>query len=100
MAIISLSENQEALFFQIHGARDGKNGPNRVPSVALNIHSGGFNFSHSWDATKYSASASGEGQKKFDLPVKLSDYQDRWVDFVLQVRTNPYEEKGFYPSFG
>ncbi len=90
-----LNEGQEALFFQIHGARDGKNEPNRVPPVALNISSKGFTYSHSWDASKYSKSTGGEGQLKYDLPAKLSDYQDRWVDFVLQVRTDPYKEDGF-----
>lgn len=98
-----LSEGQEALFFQVHGARDlprdglqnGKREPNRVPPIALNIAADGFTYSHSWDANKFSTSSSGEGQRKYRIEAKLSEYQDRWLDVVLQVRTNPYEEKGF-----
>ena len=90
-----LSSGQEALFFQIHGARDGKSEPNRVPPVALNITANGLSYSHSWDAAKVSTSSGGEGQKKYHLSANLADYQDRWLDVTIHLKTNPYEEKGF-----
>ncbi len=89
-----LTGDERALFFQIHGARDGKAEPNRIPPVALNLTANGFAISHAWDSAKISTSSSGEGSKGFDIPAVLADYQNRWVDFVLKVTTHPFEEKG------
>ncbi|CAM3969288.1 MULTISPECIES: heparin lyase I family protein [Pseudoalteromonas] len=89
-----LKEGQGALFFQIHGARDGNKEPNRIPPVSINLVKDGFTMGYSWDSKKLSTSTHGEGNKTFEIPAKLADYQDRWVDFVLKVKTNPFEKKG------
>lgn len=86
--------DQGALFFQIHGARDKNKEPNRIPPLSINIIKNGFNIGYSWDSKKISTSSQGEGRQDFDVPAKLVDYQDRWVDFVIKVKTNPFENKG------
>ena len=86
--------NEGALFFQIHGARDKGKEPNRIPPLSINLIEHGFNIGYSWDSNKISTSSQGEGSETFNVPAKLSDYQDRWVDFVIKVKTNPFNKKG------
>lgn len=88
------TQNQGALFFQIHGARDGQSEPNRIPPVALNLKKQGFSLGYSWDSKQISTSTQGEGNDTLMIPANLAEYQDRWVDFVLKVNTNPFQEKG------
>ncbi|KMT63692.1 heparin lyase I family protein [Catenovulum maritimum] len=90
----TLTGEQSALFFQLHGAKD-KGEPSRIPPIALTVSSEGFKVGYSWDASALSTSTQGEGQLHVDVPVTLSKYRNRWVDFVLQVKTNPFEQKGF-----
>ena len=89
------SGDQEALFFQLHGAPDNNGEPSRVPPVALTMLEDGFKIGYAWDTNKKSPSPRGEGHDSFVVPVDLKDYQDRWVDFVIQVHTNPFEKKAF-----
>ncbi|WP_111979758.1 heparin lyase I family protein [Algibacillus agarilyticus] len=94
-----LTAEQNPLFFQLHGAPDSITGdkePGRQPPIALTVDSNNFNVGYGWDARKFNKNTAGQGRGKFSIPVNFaSDYQDRWVDFVLQVRANPLEEKGF-----
>ncbi|WP_016957725.1 heparin lyase I family protein [Catenovulum agarivorans] len=91
-----LSGSEQALFFQIHGAADRADGePSRIPPLALNIATEGFNVGYSWDSAKLSTSTQGEGNESFNVAVDFADYQDRWVDVVIQVKTDPFEPKGF-----
>ena len=90
-----LKEGQEALIFQLHGGRDDNGEPSRVPPIALTIQKTGFKVGYSWDANKRSTSTRGQGQETFDIPVDMGEYKDRWVDFVIQVRSNPFDKKGF-----
>ncbi|KMT67039.1 heparin lyase I family protein [Catenovulum maritimum] len=94
-----LTGNQNPLFFQLHGAPDttpeGKE-PGRQPPIALTVDSDSFNVGYGWDARKFNTNTAGQGRGMFNVPVNFSqDYQDRWVDFVLQVSANPLEKKGY-----
>ncbi|MBU2883522.1 polysaccharide lyase [Psychrosphaera sp. B3R10] len=91
----TLTGDQRALFFQLHGAKDKNGEPSRIPPISLTIGTDGFRVGYSWDSKELSTSIKGEGVNHLNLPVSLPEYQDRWVDFVLQVRTNPFEEKGY-----
>lgn len=91
-----ITGDQSALFFQIHGARDKNGEPNRIPPLSINLVADGFKFGYSWDSAELSTSTSGEGDVDFVVPTDLSDYQDRWLDVVINVRTNPFEEKGHF----
>ena len=90
-----MNGEEEALFFQLHGGRDNNGEPNRVPPVALTFNKDEFKLGYSWDSNKISTDVRGEGQDHVHVPVTLSDYQDRWVDVVVQVRSNPFERNGF-----
>lgn len=89
-----LEDGQGALFFQIHGARDKNKEPNRIPPLSINLVENGFNIGYSWDSKKTSTSSHGEDNETFDVPAKLAEYQDRWVDFVIKVKTDPFENNG------
>ncbi|MDP5030928.1 MAG: polysaccharide lyase [Paraglaciecola sp.] len=93
-----LSDSQDPLFFQLHGAPDttkeGKE-PGRNPPLALTITNKGFDVGYGWDARKFAKDTGGQGRNKFTVPLDISKYKDRWVDFVIQVRANPFAEKGF-----
>lgn len=91
-----ISGDQSALFFQIHGASDKNGEPNRIPPLSINLVADGFKFGYSWDSAELSTSTSGEGAVDFVVPAQLSEYQDRWVDVVINVQTNPFEEKGHF----
>lgn len=91
---IQLKDGENPLFFQLHGAPDSGE-PGRQPPLALTMQTDGFYVGYGWDSRKFNTSTSGEGRDKFQIPVNLAEYQDRWVDFVIQVRANPFEEKGF-----
>lgn len=93
-----LTDKQDPLFFQLHGAPDktpqGKE-PGRNPPLALTITNEGFDVGYGWDARKFAKDTGGEGRDKFTVPVNINDYKDKWVDFVIEVRSNPFEEKGY-----
>ncbi|EWH10528.1 hypothetical protein DS2_07838 [Catenovulum agarivorans DS-2] len=93
-----LNASEDPLIFQLHGAPDtvdGKKEPGRNPPVALTISSGGFRIGYGWDDRKFATEVRGQGRDKFDVPLNFSEYQNRWVDIVLQIHSNPFEEKGF-----
>lgn len=93
-----LIDGEDPLIFQLHGApdKDGdKKEPGRNPPVALTVANDGFYMGYGWDTRKFATSLSGEGRGKVHVPLNLADYKDRWVDFVIQVRANPFEETGF-----
>lgn len=91
---IQLETGEELLIFQLHGAPDSGE-PGRNPPLALTIQTDGFHVGYGWDAREFATNTSGQGRDKFLIPVNMADYQDRWVDFVIQVNTNPFEESGF-----
>ncbi|MDQ8198633.1 heparin lyase I family protein [Pelagicoccus enzymogenes] len=91
-----ITGDQSALFFQIHGSRDKNGEPNRIPPLSINLVADGFKFGYSWDSAALSTSTSGEGDVDYVVPTNVSDYQDRWLDVVIKVNTNPFEEKGSF----
>lgn len=91
---INLKDGENPLFFQLHGAADPGE-PGRQPPVALTIQTDGFYVGYGWDARAFNTSTSGQGRDKFHIPLNMADYQDRWLDFVIQVKANPFEETGF-----
>lgn len=91
---VTLAEGQQALFFQLHGARDKNGEPNRVPPVALTINPSGFKAQYAWDPKKLSTSTRGQGQKHVNIPLDMSTYYNRWIDFVVQAKTNPFSPEG------
>lgn len=92
---ITLTGSQNPLIFQLHGAPD-KGEPGRQPPIAVIVDKDAFNVSYGWDARAFNTNTAGQGRGEFRIPINFAeDYQDRWVDFVLQVSTNPFEEKGF-----
>ena len=89
-----LIDGEDPLIFQLHGAPDPGE-PGRNPPIALTISTDGFYLGYGWDSRKFATNVGGEGRDKFLVPLNFSDYQDRWVDFVLQVKANPFEKTGF-----
>lgn len=91
---INLVEGEDPLFFQLHGAPDPGE-PGRQPPLALTIQTDGFYVGYGWDAREFNTSTGGQGRDKFHIPLNMADYQDRWLDFVIEVKADPFEEKGF-----
>lgn len=92
----TLTNEQEALFFQLHGDPDrGVGEPSRVPPIALIMNKHGFRVGYSWDTNSVSTSVYGEGVGNFDVPANIENYKDRWVDVVIQVKTDPFAPTGF-----
>lgn len=93
-----LIDGEDPLIFQLHGAPDktpkGKE-PGRIPPVALTIANNVFYIGYGWDDRKFATDTAGQGRGKLNVPLELSDYQDRWVDIVLQVKADPFEAQGF-----
>ncbi|WP_053084629.1 heparin lyase I family protein [Catenovulum maritimum] len=91
-----LTGEQGALFFQLHGDPErGVGEPSRVPPIALTMHQHGFKVGYSWDSNRVSTSVFGEGTGSFEVPANMDNYKDRWVDVVIQVKTNPFTPTGF-----
>jgi hypothetical protein len=95
---VDLKDGEDPLIFQLHGAPDktpqGKE-PGRNPPVALTIANEGMYLGFGWDDRKFATDTGGQGRGKFLVPMKLSDYQNRWVDIVLQIKADPFSPNGF-----
>ncbi|WP_371193901.1 heparin lyase I family protein [Glaciecola sp. SC05] len=93
-----LTNNHNPLFFQLHGAPDktlqGKE-PGRNPPLALTITNKGFDIGYGWDARKFAVDTGGQGRGKVTVPVNIADYKDKWLDFVFEISSNPFEEEGY-----
>ncbi len=91
---VTITDSQNPLIFQLHGSPD-KGEPGRQPPIAVTVDKDALNVGYGWDAREFNTNTAGQGRGKFSVPMKFSENQDRWIDIVLQVSTNPLEPKGF-----